>query len=98
MTQEQYRAEASRLKKEIKNLNASRASLTDAEEIESARAQVHKLQVEYNEVLQKLKEIKKEYELEKSVGLEFDAFLYKRSQQIENLIEIAFDGVNEVFN
>ena len=45
MTQEQYRAEASRLKKEIKNLNASRASLTDPEEIESARAQVHKLQV-----------------------------------------------------
>lgn len=98
MTQEQYRAEASRLKKEIKNLNASRASLTDPEEIESARAQVHKLQVEYNEVLQKLKEIKKEYEWEKSVGLEFDAFLYKKSQQIENLIEIAFDGVNEVFN
>ena len=79
MTLEQYRAEASRLKKEIKNLNASRASLTDPEEIESARAQVHKLQVEYNEVLQKLKEIKKEYEWEKSVGLEFDAFLYKKS-------------------
>ena len=98
MTQEQYRVEASRLKKEIKNLNASRASLTDPEEIESARAQVHKLQVEYNEVLQKLKEIKKEYEWEKSVGLEFDAFLYKKSQQIGNLIEIAFDGVNEVFN
>ena len=98
MTQEQYRAEASRLKKEIKNLNASRASLTDPEEIESARAQVHKLQVEYNEVLQKLKEIKKEYEWEKSVGLEFDAFLYKKSQQIENLIEIDVDGVNEVFN
>ena len=98
MTQEQYRAEASRLKKEIKNLNASRASLTDPEEIESARAQVHKLQVKYNEVLQKLKEIKKEYEWEKSVGREFDAFLYKKSQQIENLIEIAFDGVNEVFN
>ena len=55
MTQEQYRVEASRLKKEIKNLNASRASFTDPEEIESARAQVHKLQVEYNEVLQKLK-------------------------------------------
>lgn len=98
MTQEQYRVEASRLKKEIKNLNASRASLTDPEEIESARAQVHKLQVEYNEVLQKLKEIKKEYEWEKSVGLEFDAFLYKRSQQIGSLKEINFDGVNEVFN
>ena len=79
MTQEQYRAEASRLKKEIKNLNASRASLTDPEEIESAKAQVHKLQLEYNEVLQKLKEIKKEYEWEKGVGLEFDAFLYKKS-------------------
>lgn len=42
MTQEQYRAEASRLKKELKNLNASRASLTDLEEIESARTKVHK--------------------------------------------------------
>ena len=98
MTQEQYRAEASRLKKEIKNLNASRTSLTDPEEIESARAQVHKLQVEYNEVLQKLKEIKKEYEWNKCIDLEFSACDKKESQQIENLIEIAFDGVNEVFN
>ena len=79
MKQEQYRAEASRLKKEIKNLNASRASLTDPEEIESARAQVHKLQVEYNEVLQKLKEIKKEYEWEKSIGREFSAYPKKES-------------------
>ena len=73
MTQEQYRVEASRLKKEIKSLNASRASLTEPEEIESARAQVHKLQVEYNEVLQKLKEIKKEYEWKKCIDREFNA-------------------------
>ena len=79
MTQEQYRVEASRLKKEIKNLNASRASLTDPEEIESARTQVHKLQVEYNEVLQKLKEIKKEYEWEKSIGREFNSCLNKEA-------------------
>ena len=79
MTQEQYRAEASRLKKEIKNLNASRASLTDPEEIESARAQVHKLQVEYNEVLQKLKEIKKEYEWKKCIDREFNAYSKKES-------------------
>ena len=98
MTQEQYRAEASRLKKEIKNLNASRASLTDPEEIESARAQVHKLQVEYNEVLQKLKEIKDYAKWKRSVDLEFSACDKKDPQQIENLIEIAFDGVNEVFN
>lgn len=79
MTQEQYRAEASRLKKEIKNLNVSRASLTDPEEIESARVQVHKLQVEYNEVLQKLKEIKKEYEWKKCIDREFSAYPKKES-------------------
>ena len=98
MTQEQYRAEASRLKKEIKNLNASRASLTDPAEIESARAQDHKLQGEYNEVLQKLKEIKDYAKWKRSVDLEFSACDKKDPQQIENLIEIAFDGVNEVFN
>jgi chromosome segregation ATPase len=79
MTLEQYRAEASRLKKEIKNLNASRVSLTDPEEIESARAQVHKLQVEYNEVLQKLKEIKDDYEWKRSVDREFSAYSKKES-------------------
>ena len=79
MTQEQYRAEASRLKKEIKNLNASRASLTAPEEIESARAQVHKLQVEYNEVLQKIKEIKDDYKWKKSVDREFSAYPKKES-------------------
>ena len=52
MNLEQYKAEASRLKSELKNLNASRVSLTDSEEIESARSQVHKLQMEYNDVLQ----------------------------------------------
>ena len=79
MTQEQYRAEANRLKKEIKNLNASRASLTDPEEIESARAQVHKLQVEYNEVLQKLKEIKDYAKWKKSIDREFSAYPKKES-------------------
>lgn len=77
MTLEQYRAEASRLKKEIKTLNASRASLTDPEEIESARAQVHKLQVEYNEVLQKIKEIKDDYKWKESVDREFNSYLNK---------------------
>jgi prefoldin subunit 5 len=79
MTQEQYRAEASRLKKEIKNLNASRASLTSPEEIESARAQVHKLQVEYNEVLQKLKKIKDYAKWKESVDREFSACDKKES-------------------
>ena len=82
----------------MKNLNASRVSLTDPEEIESARAQVHKLQVEYNEVLQKLKEINDYNKWKRSVDREFSAYPKKESQQIENLIEIAFDGVNEVFN
>ncbi len=77
MTLEQYRAEASRLKKEIKTLNASRALLANPEEIERARTQVHKLQVEYNEVLQKIKEIKKEYEWNKCIDREFNSYLNK---------------------
>ena len=67
MNLEQYKAEASRLKRELKNLNASRVSLTDPEEIEAAKIQVHKLQVEYNDVLQKIKEIKDDYEWKKSI-------------------------------
>ena len=74
MTLEQYKVEASRLKRELKNLNASRVSLTDPEDIEAARSQVHKLQVEYNEVLQKLKEIKDDYEWKKSIDREFNSF------------------------
>ena len=73
MTLEQYRAEASRLKSELKNLNASRVSLTGLEEIEAARSQVHKLQMEYNDVLQKIKEIKDDYEWEKCIDREFNA-------------------------
>ncbi len=73
MILEQYRAEASRLKRELKNLNASRVSLTDSEEIESARSQVHKLQMEYNDVLQKIKEIKDDYEWKKSIDREFNS-------------------------
>ena len=73
MNLEQYKAEASRLKSELKNLNASRVSLTDPEEIEAAKIQVHKLQMEYNEVLQKIKEIKDDYEWEKSIDREFNA-------------------------
>ena len=79
MTLEQYRAEASRLKKEIKNLNASRASLTNPEEIESARVQVHKLQVEYNEVLQKIKVIKDYAKWKEIVDREFSACHKKES-------------------
>ncbi len=75
MNLEQYKAEASRLKRELKNHNASRASLTDPEEIEAARSQVHKLQMEYNDVLQKIKEIKDDYEWKKSIDREFNAFM-----------------------
>lgn len=74
MNLEQYKAEASRLKSELKNLNASRASLTDPEEIEADRSQVHKLQMEYNDVLQKIKEIKDDYEWNKSIDREFNSF------------------------
>lgn len=73
MTLEQYKAEASRLKSELKNLNASRVSLTDPKEIEAARYQVHKLQMEYNDVLQKIKEIKDDYEWKKSIDREFNS-------------------------
>ena len=73
MTLEQYKAEASRLKRELKNLNASRVSLADPEEIEAARSQVHKLQMEYNDVLQKIKEIKDDYEWKKSIDREFNS-------------------------
>jgi chromosome segregation ATPase len=74
MNLEQYKAEASRLKRELKNLNASRVSLTDPEDIEAARSQVHKLQMEYNDVLQKIKEIKDDYEWKKSIYREFNSF------------------------
>jgi chromosome segregation ATPase len=74
MNLEQYKAEASRLKRELKNLNASRVSLTDPEDIEAARSQVHKLQMEYNDVLQKIKEIKDDYEWKKSIDREFNSF------------------------
>ena len=73
MNLEQYKAEANRLKRELKNLNASRVSLTEPEEIEAARSQVHKLQVEYNDVLQKIKEIKDDYEWKKSIDREFNS-------------------------
>ena len=75
MTLEQYKAEASRLKRELKNLNASRVSLTDPKDIEAARSQVHKLQMEYNDVLQKIKEIKDDYEWEKSIDREFNSLV-----------------------
>lgn len=75
MTLEQYKAEASRLKRELKNLNASRVSLADPEEIEAARSQVHKLQMEYNDVLQKIKEIKDDYEWGKCINCEFNALV-----------------------
>lgn len=75
MTLEQYKAEASRLKRELKNLNASRVSLADPAEIEAARSQVHKLQMEYNDVLQKIKEIKDDYEWEKSIDREFNSLV-----------------------
>ena len=75
MNLEQYKAEASRLKRELKNLNASRVSLTHPEEIDAAKIQVHKLQVEYNDVLQKIKEIKDDYEWEKCINREFNALV-----------------------
>ena len=72
-TQWQYcREEASRLRRELKALNANRATLTDPAEIEEKKKEANLLQTQYNTVLEKLKEMKDEYEWEKSVNREFD--------------------------
>jgi hypothetical protein len=64
--------EANRLRRELKALNASRATLTDPAEIEEKKKEAHLLQIQYNTVLEKIKEMKDEYEWEKSVNREFD--------------------------
>lgn len=64
--------EANRLRRELKALNANRATLTDPAEIEEKKKEAHLLQTQYNTVLEKLKEMKDEYEWEKSVKREFD--------------------------
>ena len=43
-----------------------------AREIEEKKKEAHLLQTQYNTVLEKLKEMKDEYEWEKSVNREFD--------------------------
>lgn len=65
--------EANRLRRELKALNANRATLTDPAEIEEKKKEAHLLQTQYNIVLEKLKEMKDEYEWEKSVNREFDS-------------------------
>ena len=65
--------EANRLRRELKALNANRATLTDPAEIEEKKKEAHLLQTQYNTVLKKLKEMKDEYEWEKSVNREFDS-------------------------
>ena len=69
---QQCHEEASRLRRELKALNANRATLTDPAEIEEKKKEAHLLQTQYNTVLEKLKEMKDEYEWEKSVNREFD--------------------------
>ena len=69
---QQCREEVKRLKRELKMLNANRTSLTDPIEIDAARAAAHHLQEQYNAALLKLKEMKDEYEWQKSVNREFD--------------------------
>ena len=64
--------EANRLRRELKALNANRATLTDPAEIEEKKKEAHLLQTQYNTVLEKLKEMKDEYEWVKSVNREFD--------------------------
>lgn len=70
---QQCHEEANRLRRELKALNASRAMLTDPAEIEEKKKEAHLLQTQYNTVREKLKEMKDEYEWEKSVNREFDS-------------------------
>lgn len=69
---QQCHEEANRLRRELKALNANRATLTDPAEIEEKKKEAHLLQTQYNTVLEKIKETKDEYEWEKSVNREFD--------------------------
>ena len=69
---QQCHEKANRLRRELKALNANRATLTDPAEIEEKKKEAHLLQTQYNTVLEKLKEMKDEYEWEKSVNREFD--------------------------
>ena len=64
--------EANRLRRELKALNAYRATLTNPEEIEAKKKEAHQLQTQYNAVLEQLKAMKDEYEWNKSVNREFD--------------------------
>lgn len=70
---QQFHEEANRLRRELKALNANRATLTDPAEIEVKKKEAHLLQTQYNTVLEKIKEMKDEYEWEKSVNREFDS-------------------------
>lgn len=69
---QQCHEEANRLRRELKALNASRATLTDPAEIEAKKKEAHQLQTQYNAVLEQLKAMKDEYEWNKSVNREFD--------------------------
>ena len=69
---QQCHEEANRLRRELKALNANRATLTDPAEIEEKKKEANLLQTQYNTVLEKIKEMKDEYEWEKSVNREFD--------------------------
>ena len=69
---QQFHEEANRLRRELKALNAYRATLTNPEEIEAKKKEAHQLQTQYNAVLEQLKAMKDEYEWNKSVNREFD--------------------------
>ena len=69
---QQWHEEANRLRRELKALNASRATLTDPAEIEAKKKEAHQLQTQYNAVLEQLKALKDEYEWNKSINREFD--------------------------
>lgn len=69
---QQCREEASRFRRELKALNASRATLTDPAEVEAKKKEAHQLHTQYNAILEQLKALKDEYEWNKSVNREFD--------------------------
>ena len=69
---QQCHEEANCLRRELKALNASRATLSDPAEIEAKKKEAHQLQTQYNAVLEQLKALKDEYEWNKSINREFD--------------------------
>ena len=69
---QQCREEVNRLRRELRAHNAQRATLSTSVEIEAAKQKAHQLQEQYNAALQKLNEMKKQFQWEECVAREFN--------------------------